>query len=166
MRELCPPMFMRLIEVLERQTKCLIFIRSNSVSLYMVQCTIFAKLLYTSTYFSRLFPVRKCLYKIPDFFPTFTDRGNPVLETFGFIKLKNVRVFPNLQKIRTIIETCSTVLVAKTSCSFLICNFAFLIYLFDLQTVKALKQSLALYYIIYCINIIFIFCLFIYLLFY
>ena len=50
---------MRLIEVLERQTGYLIFIRSNCVSFYTVQCAIFAKqfsfLFNTSMHFYRLF---------------------------------------------------------------------------------------------------------------
>ena len=37
---------MRLIELLERQTGYLIFICSNRVSFYMVQCAIFAKLFF------------------------------------------------------------------------------------------------------------------------
>ena len=50
---------MRLVEALKRQMGCLIFILSNHVSLYMVQCNIFAKLFYTSMHFSRFFPGRE-----------------------------------------------------------------------------------------------------------
>ena len=59
---------MRLIEVLERQAGYLIFIRSNCVSFYKVQCAIFAKLFsILILYWHTLFPVGKCLYEIPDF---------------------------------------------------------------------------------------------------
>ena len=73
---------MRLIEVLERQTGYLIFIRSNHVSFYKVQCAIFCQTVFhpysiLAHTFPDFFPVGKCLYEIPDFFPTFPDRGNP-----------------------------------------------------------------------------------------
>ena len=69
---------MHLIEVLERQMRYLIFIRSNRVSFYKVQCAIFAKqfsilILYKHMIFLTFSRSGNAFTK----FPTFPDRGNP-----------------------------------------------------------------------------------------
>ena len=67
--------FMRLTKVLERQTGYLIFIRSNRVSFYKVQCAIFSK------QFSIL------ILHLLAFFPTFSRSGNAFTKFPTFSRL-------------------------------------------------------------------------------
>ena len=93
---------MRLIEVLKRRTRYLIFIRSNRVSFYKVQCAIFAKqfsilILYKHAIFPTFSRSGNAFTK----FPTFSDRGNPVkfwlsLTLTCVISLQKMFVFCNM----------------------------------------------------------------------